>query len=65
VSAYRDAALVTAALRMAPGQRVLDGDLIHPNRGSQYTADAYLTLLEAHGVSVSMSHKGKPYNNAR
>lgn len=65
MSAYRDEALVMAALRMALTQRVLVGDLIHhTDRGSQYTADDYLALLRAHGVTVSMSGKGDPYDNA-
>jgi putative transposase len=65
MSAYRDEALVMAALRMALAQRVLVGDLIHhTDRGSQYTADDYLALLKAHGVTLSMSGKGDPYDNA-
>lgn len=65
MSAHRDEALVTAALRMALGQRVLDGPLIHhTDRGSQYTADDYLACLSARGVAVSMSRKGDPYDNA-
>lgn len=65
MSAYRDEALVMAALRMALTQRTLVGDLIHhTDRGSQYTADDYLALLKAHGVTVSMSGKGDPYDNA-
>jgi putative transposase len=65
MSALRDAPLVEAALQMALGQRVLDGPLIHhTDRGSQYTADDYLACLKACGVSVSMSGKGDPYDNA-
>lgn len=65
MSKFRDEPLVEAALRMALGQRMLDGALIHhTDRGSQYTADDYLTLLSACGVDVSMSSKGDPYDNA-
>jgi transposase InsO family protein len=65
MSAFRDEPLVAAALRMALGQRVLDGPLIHhTDRGSQYTADDYLVWLKACGVSVSMSGQGDPYDNA-
>jgi transposase InsO family protein len=61
--AFRDEPLVEAALRMALGQRVLDGPLIHhTDQGSQYTADDYLALLKACGISVSMSGKGDPYD---
>jgi putative transposase len=65
MSAFRDEALVMAALRMALAQRVLLGELIHhTDRGSQYTADDYLALLKAHEVTLSMSGKGDPYDKA-
>lgn len=67
MSAYRDEMLVTDALRMALGRRVLPQttELIHhTDRGSQYTADDYLALLKLHGIQVSMSGKGDPYDNA-
>jgi transposase InsO family protein len=67
MSVYRDEALVEAALRMALARRDLPeaADLIqHTDRGSQYTADDYLALLKAHGIQVSMSGKGDPYDNA-
>lgn len=65
MSAARDELLVETALRMALGQRRLDGPLIHhTDRGSQYTADDYLALLTTAGVAVSMSGKGDPYDNA-
>lgn len=67
MSIYRDEALVEAALRMALLRRALpeNSDLIqHTDRGSPYTADDYLALLKAHGIQVSMSDKGDPYDNA-
>jgi len=67
MSVYRDEALVTGALQMALARRDLppSADLIqHTDRGSQYTADDYLALLTAHGIQVSMSGKGDPYDNA-
>jgi putative transposase len=65
MSALRDEALVTDALRMALAYRELTTDLIHhTDRGSQFTADDYLALLAQHGISVSMSGKGDPYDNA-
>jgi transposase InsO family protein len=65
LSAYRDEALVLAALRMALAQRGLVEDLIHhTDRGSQYTADDYLALLKDNGIQVSMSGKADPYDNA-
>jgi transposase InsO family protein len=67
MSLYRDEALVTDALRMALGRRDVapSVELIHhTDRGSQYTADDYLALLKGHGIQVSMSGKGDPYDNA-
>lgn len=67
MSVHRDAALVTHALQMALVRRDLPptASLIqHTDRGSQYTADDYLALLKAHGIQVSMSDKGNPYDNA-
>ncbi len=65
MSAYRDEALVTAALRMALGRRQVSAALLHhTDRGSQYTADDYLALLSAYGIAVSMSGKGDCYDNA-
>ena len=58
-----DEALVTEALRRrdlpAPANLIH-----HPDRGSQYTADAYLALLSAYGIHVSMSGNADPYDNA-
>ena len=67
MSVYRDEVLVEAALHMALARRTLPqpAPLIqHTDRGSQYTADAYLAVLKAHGIQVSMSDKGNPYDNA-
>jgi len=67
MSGYRDEVLVTEALGMALARRDIPqrADLIHhTDRGSQYTADEYLALLKAHGIQVSMSSKGNPYDNA-
>lgn len=63
----RDEALVEAALHMALTRRWLPtpGQLIHhTDRGSQYTADDYLTRLATAHIQVSMSDKGDPYDNA-
>jgi putative transposase len=67
MSVYRDEALVEATLHMALARRTIaqPAKLIqHTDRGSQYTAEAYLALLKAHGLQVSMSDKGNPYDNA-
>jgi putative transposase len=65
MSAFRDEALVTDALHMALSWRLLSEELIHhSDRGSQYTADDYLATLRTHGIHVSMSGRGDPYDNA-
>lgn len=66
MSVYRDEVLVEAALWMTLVRRALPqvADLIqHTDRGSQYAADDYLALLKTHGIQVSMSNKGDPYDN--
>lgn len=67
MSSTRDEALVETALSMALRQRDIasGSDLIHhTDRGSQYTADDYLSILSQYGIQVSMSGKGDPYDNA-
>lgn len=57
--------LVEDALLMALGRRNLTSDLLHhSDQGSQYTSKAYLALLQAHGIHVSMSGLGNCYDNA-
>lgn len=36
----------------------------HSDQGIQYCAQAYTDILKAHEVQISMSEKGKPYQNA-
>ena len=55
-----------SALRQAlRGRRIGPGLLHHSDRGVQYASAAYTGLLEAHGVLISMSRRGNPYDNAR
>lgn len=63
----RDEKLVEDALKMALNRRpdaTGTGLLHHTDRGSQYTATDYLARLAQHGIQVSMSGKGNPYDNA-
>jgi putative transposase len=61
----RDERLVETALQMALGTRHPRAGLLHhADRGSQYTATAYRGLLQCHGIVLSMSGKGEPYDNA-
>lgn len=67
MSSHRDEQLVTDALQMALQCRDLQPQhppMHHTDRGSQYTAQDYLHLLDAHNIQVSMSGKGDPYDNA-
>ena len=43
----------------------LRGNLIHhSDQGVQYASDLYIKNLEDHGILISMSRKGNPYDNA-
>jgi putative transposase len=57
--------LTLAALRMALSQRAIQPGLVHhSDRGSQYASTDYTDLLKAHGIDISMSRKGNPWDNA-
>ena len=58
--------LTLAALRMAlTGREVQPGLVHHSDRGVQYAAHVYTDLLTAHGIQISMSRRGNPYDNAQ
>jgi putative transposase len=60
-----EADLAIAALQMAFRRRSPpEGLTHHSDRGVQYASHAYTSLLQAHGVRISMSRKGNPYDNA-
>jgi transposase InsO family protein len=41
------------------------GDLIHhSDQGVQYASNDYVDCQKAHGIQMSMSRKGNPYDNA-
>jgi hypothetical protein len=57
--------LTLTALRMALSRRVVETGLVHhSDRGSQYASNDYTDLLKANGITVSMSRKGNPWDNA-
>ncbi len=57
--------LTLTALRMALSQRAIQPGLVHhSDRGSQYASTDYTELLKAHGIDISMSRKGNPWDNA-
>jgi transposase InsO family protein len=60
---HRD--LAVAALRKAlTMRRPAVGLIHHSDRGSQYCSIGYQAELRCHGVPISMSSKGKCYDNA-
>jgi transposase InsO family protein len=60
-----EAGLTLAALRMALAQRRPKPGLVHhSDRGVQYASREYTQLLEQHGIHISMSRKGNPWDNA-
>jgi putative transposase len=57
--------LTLTALRMALAHRVVEAGLVHhSDRGSQYASGDYTNLLKANGITISMSRKGNPWDNA-
>jgi transposase InsO family protein len=57
--------LSIAALRMALAQRPVPPGLVHhSDRGVQYASGDYTQVLKDHGITISMSRKGNPWDNA-
>lgn len=63
---HREESLVEQALRMALFRRQpAVGELLHhSDRGGQYASHTYQQLLQAFGITVSMSRAADPYDNA-
>jgi putative transposase len=58
--------LTLQALRMALKHRQITAGLIHhSDRGVQYAAADYVSLLIKHQIHISMSRTGNPYDNAK
>jgi transposase InsO family protein len=65
LSRHIDAQLTLGALRMALEARVIEPGLVHhTDRGVQYACGEYVEVLTKHGILISMSRKGNPYDNA-
>ena len=64
ISKRIDTELCLAALQMAVDNRHACGCIHHSDRGVQYASARYVALLRQHGLQVSMSAKGNPYDNA-
>ena len=60
-----EAVLVVTALRRAlQGRQPAPGLVHHSERGVQYACEDYTQTLQQHGITISMSRKGNPYDNA-
>jgi putative transposase len=57
--------LTLTALRMALARRTVEPGLVHhSDRGTQYASGDYTDLLKANRITISMSRKGNPWDNA-
>lgn len=65
LSRQLDSEFAQEALEMALRQRCPAAGLVHhSDRGVQYACGDYVKRLEAHGITISMSRPGNPYDNA-
>jgi transposase InsO family protein len=61
-----DTALTVGALKMALSTRQIKPGLVHhSDRGVQYASTEYTDLLKDAGITISMSRRGNPYDNAQ
>ena len=56
--------LTITALKMAIATRNTNNLIHHSDQGIQYTCQDYIKILKDNGISISMSGKGNPYDNA-
>jgi transposase InsO family protein len=65
VSAINDRHLTLKALQMALKRRCPDAGLLHhSDQGCTYASEDYQRMLDAHGITCSMSRRGDCYDNA-
>ena len=65
ISGKPDVALIITTFRKAYGKRNMPSDLMfHSDRGTQYTAFAFRSLLNSLNIVQSFSKKGYPFDNA-
>jgi transposase InsO family protein len=65
LSAVNDRHLTIRALDMALRRRCPAAGLLHhSDQGSTYASEDYQAVLEAHGITCSMSRRGNCYDNA-
>ena len=67
LSRHIDTQLTLNALHKALRTRMtddLDGLIHHSDQGVQYASREYVDCLKEHGIQISMSRRGNPYDNA-
>ena len=65
ISAINDRHLVIEALEMALKRRCPEAGLLHhSDRGSPYASEDYQEILQAHGITCSISRSGDCFDNA-
>jgi len=65
VSAVNDRHLTLKALQMALKRRCPEAGLLHhSDQGCTYASEDYQAVLQAHGITCSMSRRGNCYDNA-
>jgi transposase InsO family protein len=65
MSRHLDSTVAQDALaRAIAARRPKPGLVHHSDRGWQYACWGYVRLLEQHGIEISMSRAGNPYDNA-
>ena len=65
LSSHIDTELSLRALRMALATRHIAPGLVHhSDQGVQYACHEYVDLLVANNITISMSRRGNPYDNA-
>ena len=65
IGRHHTAALVIEALEDAFRTRGMTPCIFHSDHGSEYTSHECVLWLTSHGVKVSLSPKGKPWNNGK
>ena len=57
--------LVLSTIRAAKRKEKVTAELqLHSDQGFQYTSQAYFNLTKSYGITLSMSRRGNPYDNA-
>ena len=57
---------LTQSLTLEPLEQALHDrvpEIHHSDQGVQYLSKAYVTILEEHGVEISVAHRGRPWEN--